>query len=150
MAKQYLKVVALAIGGFMVLSVLSRTMGAASRLPDDITILAISVLWFPVAVAVAFAYFIYRYARGLELDESSSTDSGLLVGGLKLLGVYLFVESVRSFIGATSVGMAISSGKAINPVQIYNAAAIGVLYLTLSYILVKKTTRLSKWLSDDD
>ena len=149
MAKNLLKIGALAIGGFMILSVLSRTSSAVAGLPEDRSLGAFIFILLPVLFALVFAVAIFEYARNIELEEISGSESGFLEAGLKLLGIYLFVEGIRSLVGAASLG-SLSTERFLKSTQIYYASGVAFLYLLFSFVLVKRTTWLLKWLNREN
>ena len=99
MARQLIVLIALAIGGWMILDSLSTSMSAAiysMDRPADALILTVLSL-IPVALASGIAYLLYRYAKNIEAPTQDIGDS-VLFGGAKLLGLYLFVQALSRII----------------------------------------------------
>ena len=103
MAKQLIVLIALAMGGWMILDSLSTGLSAviyALDQPANVLFFVVSLV--PAALATGIAYLLYRYATNIEAPTQDIGDS-ILFGGAKLLGIYFLVQALsRTIVGLTT------------------------------------------------
>lgn len=138
--KQLTKIVALAIGTFLILDALAT----ASFLYVDISKsenLSLDTPYFlvasaPLVFAIAGAIIIFNYSKRLSFDESSPQGPAILTAGIKLFGIYLVLQSIPFLFGS---GLIMVASEPIVFWSIARSLVLGLVYILLGYLFLRRT-----------